>query len=117
MYNIDNEEQVVVHICSFDMIGRGNYFGEQPIGRGEVKVRVDKFKNGKAAGKDEITGGMIKGGGDRMVDWIWRLCNMVLERGVVPEDWRSAVIVTLNKGKGERTECKNYVSISLLRVV
>ena len=30
----------------------------------------------------------------------------------MPEDWISAVIVPLYKGKGERTECKNY-SISL----
>ena len=29
-----------------------------------------KLKNGKAAGKDEIAGEMIKGGGDRMVDRI-----------------------------------------------
>ena len=32
---------------------------------------------------------------------------MVFESGVVPEDWRSAMIVPLYKGKGERTECKN----------
>ena len=44
---------------------------------------MDKFKNGKAAGKDEKTGEMIKGGGDRAVDWIWRLCNMAFESGVV----------------------------------
>ena len=46
-----------------------------------------------------------------MVDWIWRPCNMAFENGVVPEDWRSAVIVPivpLYKGKGEMTECKNY---------
>ena len=38
-----------------------------------------KFKNGKAAVKDEVTGEIIKGGGNRMVDWIWRLCNMAFE--------------------------------------
>ena len=42
---------------------------------------------------------------------------MAFENGVVPEDWRSAVIVPLYKGKGERKECKNYRGISLLRVV
>ena len=80
-------------------------------------MRVGKLKNGKATGKDEITREMIKGGGDRVVDWIWSLCNMVIESGVVSEDWRSAVIIPLYKGKGERTECKNYRGISLLRVV
>ena len=43
---------------------------------------------------------MIKGGGDRVVDCIWRLCNMTFENGIVPEDWRSALIVSLYKVKG-----------------
>ena len=41
---------------------------------------------------------------------------MSFESGVVPEGWRSAVIVPLYKGKGERTECSNYRGISLLSV-
>ena len=39
---------------------------------------------------------------------------MAFESGVVPEDWRCVVIIPLYKGKGEKTECKNYRSISLL---
>ena len=42
---------------------------------------------------------------------------MAFESGIVPEDWASAVIVPLYKGKGERTECKNHRGISLLSVV
>ena len=49
-------------------------------------MRVKKLKNGKAAGKDEVTREMVKGGGDKVVDWIWSLSNMTYERGVVPED-------------------------------
>ena len=77
---------------------------------------MGKVKNGKATSSNEITGEMIKGGGDRGLDWMWRLCNMAFESGVVPKDWRSAVIVPLYKGKGERTECKNYGGISLSMV-
>ena len=54
---------------------------------------------------------------DRVVDWIWRLCNLTFVSGNVPEDWRSVVIVPVCKGKRERTECKNYRGISLLSVV
>ena len=68
---------------------------------------MGKLKNRKVAGKDEIMGEMIKGEGNRVVDWIWMLCNTSLESGVVSEDWRSAVIVSLYKGKGERTDCNN----------
>ena len=42
---------------------------------------------------------------------------MAFESSAVPEDWRSAVIVPLYKGKGERTDYKNYRGISLLSVV
>ena len=54
-----------------------------------------------------IIGEMIKGGGNRVVDWIWRLYNIAFESCVVSEDWRFAVIVPQYKGKGKRTECKN----------
>ena len=40
-------------MCGFDGIQRGNYFGEEPIGRAEVELRVGKLKNWKAMGKDE----------------------------------------------------------------
>ena len=33
---------------------------------------------------------------------------MAFESGTVPWDWRSAVIIPLYKGKGEKTGCKNY---------
>ena len=75
---------------------------------------MGKLKNGKAADKVEVTGEMIEGGGDMAVDWIWS--NMAFESGVVPEDWRSAVIVPLYKGIGDRTECSNYRGIRLLSV-
>ena len=42
---------------------------------------------------------------------------MAFESGVVPEDSKSAVIIPLYKGKGERTDYKNYRGVSLLSVV
>ena len=78
--------------------------------------RVKKFKNGKAAAKDEVTGELVKGGSDVVVDSIWKLCNMTFESGDVPKDLWFAVIVPLYKGKEESTECKTYRSISLLSV-
>ena len=42
-------------MCGFNGIQRGNYLEGEPIGRTEVEGRVGKLKNGKTAGKDEIT--------------------------------------------------------------
>ena len=78
---------------------------------------MGKLKNGKAIGKDEVKGEMIKGRGNRVVDWIWRVCNMTFESGVVLKDWRAAVTVSLYKDKGEKTVYVNYRGINLLSVV
>ena len=58
----------------FDGIWKCNYFREVSIRRAEVEVRERNLRNVKATGKDDISGEMIKGGGDRVVDWICRLC-------------------------------------------
>ena len=56
LYNVDTQDQVAVHMCDFDGIRKGNYFGGELNGRAEVEVRVGKLKNIKAADKDEIIG-------------------------------------------------------------
>ena len=57
---------------------------------------------------------MVKGEGDVVVDWIWKLCNMAFGSDDIPEDLKSAVIVPLHKGKGKMIKCKNYRGIRLL---
>ena len=64
---------------------------------------MGKLKNEKVSGKDEATGDS-KG---------WRL-TMAFESGVLPEDWRSAVIVTLYKEKEDNIK---IIGINLLSVV
>ena len=61
--------------------------------REEVVGRVRKLKNGKLAGIDEISGEMIKHGGERVIDWIWKLCSKAFVACIVSKDWRRAVIV------------------------
>ena len=44
-----------------------------------------------------------------MIEWWTGFGGYVMsfESGVVPEDWRSVMIVPLCKSKGERIECRN----------
>ena len=76
---------------------------------------MGKFRNRKAAGKDEVTGEMVKGGSEMAMYWIWRLCNMVFKSGIVPEDWRPIVTDQMYKAKGERTEC--FIDILVSRMI
>ena len=49
-------------------------------------MRVRKLKHGKATGKDEVTDEMIKGGADKVVDYvIWPL-SVVVVIGEIRED-------------------------------
>ena len=86
---------------AFDDVQRSNYF------RGEPIKKLGKLKNGK----DEVTGTMIRGRSDMVVDWTLGVSNMSLENGVLAEDWRSAGIVLPYESKGKRKECKNYRGI------
>ena len=106
LYNIDTQGEAAVQMCALRGFGGVTTLEESQLE--EVEVRVRKIKNGEVAGKDKITGEIINGGGDRVVDWIWRLRNMAFESGAVPKVWRYSVIVPLHKDKEERTECKNY---------
>ena len=38
LYNINTQEEVAVHMCGFDGILGGNYFGAEPIVRAEIEV-------------------------------------------------------------------------------
>ena len=41
-------------MCGFDGIQKGNYFGRELIRKTEVEVRVQKLKDRKTAGKNEV---------------------------------------------------------------
>src|SRR5678815_1118760 len=105
-HNIGSNEEVIVNGCGFDGARRNRYFGDEVISKEEVMGRARKLKNGKSAGIDEITGEMIKNGGEMVIEWIWKLCNKAFMEGIVSNDWRSAIIVPLDKGKG----CLLYTS-------
>ena len=72
-------------MSGFEGVQRDKKFEGELTRRTEIEVKVKKLKNGKAVDKDEVTGKMIKGGGDRVVNWIWKLYNMAFENDIVLE--------------------------------
>ena len=89
----------------------------EKIGSREVVAAINRLKAGKASGMDGIAGECIRKGGVAVVEWLVRMFNGCFVSGCVPEDWKSACIVPLYKGKGDRRECGSYRGISLLSVV
>ena len=46
----------------------------------------------------------IKNLDELVLGWIWKMSKIKFESGVIPDDWRMAVIVPIYKSKTERTE-------------
>ena len=46
--------------------------------------------------------------------WILDLCNDIVKKGCIPEDWNSNVVLTIYKGNGDPIQCGSYRAIKLL---
>ena len=57
-----------------------------------------------------------KHGGETVLDKLQDLFTNCWEKGTQPKDIRDAVIVSLYKNKGEKSDCSNYGGITLLSI-
>ena len=86
---------------------------EDDILRAEVEKAIRQLKDKKSPGFDEIPAELIKCGGEKSIDAIHRLCNMVWHQEVWPSSWTKSVLITIPK-KGDLTDCANYRTIALI---
>ena len=69
--------------------------------REEVEYAVNKLKNGKAAGSDEIVAELAENGGQAVIDWLWAMLGKVWKMKQVPQAWKNATLIPLHK-KGRK---------------
>ena len=81
----------------------------------EVQRSIARLKSRKTPGVCEVSGEMLKAGGEVVVEWLHRIMNRAWKSGMVPGDWRKALVVPVHK-KGSKLQCKNYRGISLLSI-
>ena len=86
-----------------------------PITEEEVKRAIDKLKNNKSPGLDEIPAEFLKNGGGELRNKLTDLCNLCWGEQHVPKDWKKGVIIKLPK-KGDLSNCGNWRGITLLSV-
>ena len=82
----------------------------------EVKSAIAKLKCHKAPGIDGIPAEVYKLGGDTLHNKLTDLFAACWEKGSLPQVLRDAVIVSLYKNKGEKSDCSNYRGITLLSI-
>ncbi|XP_063615913.1 uncharacterized protein LOC134789136 [Penaeus indicus] len=82
----------------------------------EVSKAIEQLKSGKAAGVDRIPPEIWKDGGPTLHSKLHELLVCCWEQSKLPRDLRDAVIITLYKNKGEKSDCSNYRGITLLSI-
>jgi hypothetical protein len=83
----------------------GNVF---EIDNNIVRNAKIRMKTGRAAGPGEIPIQMIKSGGQKLLEMITILFNKIINGQKVSEEWKVAIITSIDKRK-----CENYRGISV----
>ena len=79
----------------------------------EVEKAIRKLKDNKATGTDGIPAELIKAGGEKLVELFHQLCQKIWREENIPTDWVKSLLILIPK-KGDRKECGNYRTISLI---
>ena len=79
----------------------------------EVELAIEKLKSRKSPGIAQIPAELIKAGGKTIHSKIHKLVISIWNKEVLPEEWKESIIVSVYK-KGDKRDCSNYRSISIL---
>ena len=82
----------------------------------EIKTAIRQMKSGKSPGSDGIPAEIYQHGGEVVVSRLQDLFTSCWEQGILPQDLKDAVIISLYKNKGEKSDCSNYRGITLLSI-
>ena len=111
--NQAHENEDLEHV--FDSV-QCNTLDDQ-ISVGEIKIALNKLKNKKAAGPDNIIGEFYKNAGDVILPFLHKFFNYIFEHGLFPDSWCTAIIQPLHKkGDIHNGNADNYRGISLLNI-
>ena len=86
---------------------------DKDITETEIKQAIDKLKNGKSAGVDDISPELLKLAKPNILNYLNKLFNMIYTKSYFPKDWVISIIVPIHK-KGSKLLTDNYRGISLL---
>ena len=87
-----------------------------PPTREEIRKATLEQNFGKSPGIDDIPAEVYQHGGEAVIDKLQDMFTNCWEKETLPQDLRDAVIVFMYKNKGEKSDCSNYIGITLLSV-
>lgn len=107
------ENELEPDLDSHDVSDDVEVFLNGPITEQEIKDAVSNLKNGKSSGSDEILNEYIKNTLDTLMPIYIKLFNIILDSGIIPENWNTGIMVTIFKNKGSRMDPEMYRGITL----
>ena len=87
---------------------------DDPSTREEIRKATMQLKVGKSPGIYGIPAEVYQHGGEAVLNKLQDLFTNCWEKEAVPQDLRDAVIVSLYKNKGDKSDCLNYRGITAL---
>ena len=79
----------------------------------EVTKNMQRMKNEKAVGPDDIPVEVWKCLGESALKFLTKMYNRTMESEIMPEEWRYSVLIPIFKNKGDVQNCSNYRRIKL----
>ena len=86
----------------------------ESVSKEEVMENMQRMKNGKAVGPDDIPVEVWKCLGESALKFLTKLYNITMESERMPEEWRDSVLIPIFKNKGDVQSCSNYRGIKLI---
>ena len=86
----------------------------ESISKEAVRENMQRMKNGKAVGPDDIPVEVWKCLGESALKFLTKLYNRTMESERIPEEWRDSVPIPIFKNKGDVQSCSNYRGITLI---
>ena len=80
----------------------------------EVEAAMRKMKNGKEAGKDQVTIQTLKAGDETIAKQLAKLYAKCITERRIPKTWKEAIMVIFFLKKGNQQDINNYRPICLL---
>ena len=80
----------------------------------EVRKAVHDGKQGKLGGISEVVDEMLKASGEKGLQRLCEMFNVMMKTVKIPEDFTRSVLCPLYKGKGDPLSCGSYRGIKLL---
>jgi hypothetical protein len=79
----------------------------------DAEFAIGKLKSYRSPGADQIPAELIHEGGETLRSEIHKLVKLIWNKEQLPHQWKESIVVPIHK-MGDKTDCSNYRSISLL---